>query len=380
MIDRTETDELGIYTPTIATYSDLELMAKGGTFPGNGNGSKLAASLLQLPNVFTTATASVLIDSSEFVSDEFEYELGVSGELDDRQTVAAERFAGLAEAEAEEKGFGELDLGLLAVVVDLAQEDTEAAQEFYRSQAIESIRPLGRLEKVRLLLDELNANSPEVTPEQLLLVADYGTAETASRVFPEAEKLFQALQEETLTPAQQRRVENRLRNVRERNYAAGGRALAEGTDLDIMILLDEDPEATASVALNSSNVKQGTLLDILEKAADMQIAHWLMGLERQVPRKGDIEALTGRFDTARVNEIARVCREQIETTEMDLSVPWILDIMRHVYIPSASLDAPTAAVVWHGLSQTCGNDPSLWLAVALADNSDTPLRLSDVLI
>lgn len=380
MIDRTETDELGIYTPTIATYSDLELMAKGGTFPGAGNGSKLAASLLQLPNVFTTATASVLIDSSEFVSDEFEYELGVSGELDDRQTVAAERFADLAAAEAKEKDFDELDLGLLAVVVDLAQEDTEAAQEFYRSQAIESIRPLGRLEKVRLLLDELNANSPEVTPEQLLLVADYGTAETASRVFPEAEKLFQALQEETLTPAQQRRVENRLRNVRERNYAAGGRALAEGTDLDIMILLDEDPEATASVALNSSNVKQGTLLDILEKAADMQIAHWLMGLERQVPRKGDIEALTGRFDTARVNEIARVCREQIETTEMDLSVPWILDIMRHVYIPSASLDAPTAAVVWHGLSQTCGNDPSLWLAVALADNSDTPLRLSDVLI
>lgn len=378
-------DILGLYSPEIATYEDLALMLETSTLEENADGSVLAASLLQLPDVFTQSTASAILDSVEFNIHSSERELGDNGEFLPASEILAKRFRRLDEISKEEKTLDPVDTSILEQVVDFAEEDVEAARDFF--QATNDMRhtdqrELSPMEKIRLLRDELEADSAEVTTGQLMLVEDRNTAAVAERYFPAAEKLLSALSEQEMTPAEERREERRQRAERERYSAAGNRQTAESSDFEIMLLLDEDPELVASVALNSVAITREQLLDSLAKASDLMIANWILGLERQQPQRGEIEKLMTNFNDDRIREIAASCQQELkkyDENDVDLpSIPWVVDVIQHVYVPRMYLDAPTAELVRHELAKICGDDPALWLAVLLSDTTDTPTRIQDI--
>lgn len=378
-------DILGLYSPEIATYEDLALMLETSNLEENADGSVLAASLLQLPDVFTQSAASAILDSVEFNIHSSERELGDNGEFLPAAEILAKRFHRLSEISKEEKALDPVDTSILEQVLDFAAEDVEAARDLF--QATDDLRhaeqrELRPMEKIRLLRDELEADSAEVTPGQFMLVADRDTAAVAERCFPAAEKLLSALSEQELTPAEERRQERRQRAERERYAAAGNRQTAESSDFEIMLLLDEDPELVASVALNSVGITREQLLDSLAKASDLMIANWVLGLERQQPQRGEIEKLMSNFTDDRIREIAAACQQELKKYDengVDLpSIPWVVDVIQHVYVPRMYLDAPTAELVRHELAKICGDDPALWLAVLLSDTTDTPTRIQDI--
>ena len=376
-------DQLGLYMPDMATYRVLATMVQVSTIEENPEGSALAESLLYLPDVFTQATAAVLLDSVSFNTTPEDYQTDVGTTFRD---VIVDRYNTLAEQDAEDKKQPDIDTGILEEVLALAEEDLEAAKAFYQSTnelRRELQRQLGEVEKIRLLLSELQRNSSEVTVGQLQLVEDRQTSEAAARAFPAAEDLLSALQEEELTPAEQRRLDRQHRVNAERTAGAGNRGLTEASDLEIMIMMDEDPVAITSMALNSRNVDNDQLIDLLEDATNEQLFYWMFGMESQWPQRGNIEELMSRFTDERIRELAAVCKERLDkfqeaNNEALPAVPWITDIIRHVYIPRVQLDTASAALVWHDFSDTCGDDPSMWLAVLLADTGDTPTRLQDV--
>lgn len=380
-------DLMGLYAPEIATYKDLSLLIETSTIEENPNGSVLAASLLQLPEVFTQNTAAVILDSVGFSVPLEEREfLAGEGEYESLADALAKRFDRLDSIDKEEQNLEPVDVGVLEEIISFAQDDVDAARELFQATddlRHEEQRKLSPVEKVRLLLAELKHDSTEVTAGQFMLVEDYETSAVAARSFPAAETLLSALQVKDMTPAEKRKADRLDRAVREREAGSGNRIMAESTDLEIAILLEEDPETLASIALNTRTVEREQLLEVLENASDLMIANWMFGLEVQQPQPGEIEKLVTRFSEDRINELAQECQTLLAKREEGEGggtnpVPWIVDIIRHVYIPRIPLDAATAALVWHQLSDLCGDDPSMWLAVLLSDTSETPTRLQDI--
>lgn len=388
MTIETDTDDvLGLYTPEVATYRDLSLIIETSTIEENAEGSLLAASLLELPEAFTQTTAAVVLDSVGFNIHSDEYRLNDEGELVTAREILAERFNELADIDDKEKHLPQVDTTLLDMVLNFAEEDVEAARDLYQDTAEvrrEDQRQLSPVEKIRLLLAELKRDSQDVTVEQLLLAEDFDTATVAARAFPKAEELISALREQQLTPAEQRKQDRLQRAERERTAGAGNRVLAESNDLEIMLLLDEDPEATAAVALNTRKVDREQLFDVLENASDRMVFYWMFGYEVQQPGPGDIEAFVNRRTEDQVRTLAESCHAllaELEERSHGEPVPapaWVVDIIKHVYVPRVRLDTATAALVWHELADTCGDDPSMWLAVLLADTLETPTRLQDI--
>lgn len=383
-----EEEDLGLYSPEIATYHDLSLLIETSSIDSeNPDGSTLAASMLQLPDVFTHGIASVILDSVAFEVAADERELQEGGDWKETREILAERFQRLADLDQEEQAQPEVDTSILEQVLEFAEVDTEAARELYKVTAEQrriDQRPLQEVEKIRLLLEELKADSAEVTPGQLQLAADRQTAQVAAIAFPKAEELLEALtDDDELTPAEARKQDRIERAERERNKAAGNRMLAATSDLEIMLMLDEDPEVIAQIALNTPGVQTDQMVDILEKASDRSIFYWMFGMEQQQPQPGSIEKLMDRFSDDRIRELAATCAAVIADMKSEggraPSVPWVVDIIRHVYIPHVEIDAASAALVWHELSGICGDDPSAWLAFLLADTTETPTRLQDLI-
>lgn len=374
------TDTLGLYAPTTATYQTLKTMAEvANEMASSGEGSRLAAALLLLPDALTETTASVIFDSARFDGGV------VPQDPHPTQDDIVDLYEKLADQAADEAKLDPVDTSVLEQVLSFADLDVEAARAFYQSTEEErrsTQRPLRRIEKVRLLMAELSDQSGELTMGQVLLAEDPETADVAARAFPKAGALMEELCQETLTPAEVRRQELRAQAARYQEATAGTLAYGEAHDLDIAILLGEDPQMVASIALSLPNLPTARVIEALQAAPDEQIFDWLFGLSPNLPQPGAVKELVEGWTEERVQQLASFCKERMDSLEAeghDFPAPaWIVDIIEHIYVPNIALDPQSAALVWHRFSEACGDDPSLWLATVTAANADEPTRLSDI--
>ena len=359
-----------------ADFNLLANMPTLDTVETTADGSTLAVALLGLPNAFSESTATLILDAVPLAYCD--------------QTIDLEHtFETLAEREASEQNLEELDADGLELVLDMWLDDQDAAaivfqdfQEYLREQ-----RDLGEMEALKLLRSELESKSADVTVGQLLLLMNETTGATARYVFPEARDMFDILvsYEPELTPAEKRRKDRRDRLERNRIAGAGNRRRSDISDLENMIMLEEDPIAIAAMALNTSNVKDDQLLDILEHAETAQIRDWLFGRELNFPKPGQIADLMQRLTADRVEELIESSHSMLEELAeggqpVSGDLPYVFEIIEHVYMPRVLLSPATATVVHHELSQRIGDDPSIWTAVLMADTGDEPVRFSDLVL
>lgn len=370
------THTVGQHAPRVADFQLLSTLPNLANVEISTDGSALATSMLGVPNAFSEATAALLFDTVPLAY------------FSPRTENLIEYFEELIDKENEEAALEDIDTGDLELVLDLWVDDQEAAAIYFQSISTnpEDRRELGELEAVKMLRAELEADTGDVTVGQLQLLGYAGTAMATRYAFPKASAMFDYLTayEPELTAAEKRVKDRRDRAERFRVEGAGNRRRSSVSDLENMIMLGEEPVALAAMALNTPNVKNDQLLDILEEADPTQIRDWLFAREVVKPQAGQVTELVKRLSDDRIDELIHVSQLFLEESSRGwggavyADLPHIFEIIEHVYLPHMVLTPATATIVFHELNKRIGDDPSTWAAVLLADTGGQTVRYEDL--
>lgn len=371
----------GLRGRTVANYRDIaNVIEVEGDKPGT---SPLAGALLKVPGAFHLDTVEAIIEQVRIQHDP-DTNSAIAANETTYSAAAAELFNAMQD-KLDESDDPEAPAGAEeweTIITLLEEDEVESAAQVYReNQEVLTDPGYTDIQRVVLLKQVLESSSKhDITPEILALAQYNPDRVLIEERFPSA---FGALREiaERRTALEERKARRKETQQRVKDYSLAERGFGAGSQLhhvEAMMAAGEGAEAIAAVAVSHPGTPEDLLLEALEDASVETPARWLAGLENSGPKPGQVAKLAERLDVdtlraigARMNELA--------SEGHDLSVPWLTDVVQHVYVPSVDVAPQLAVLVFHELNKECQDDPAMWAAlVAATTDEENPFRLQDL--